>query len=173
MTLLRPIALTLMLLASAASLADDPCSGFSWNVTHERAVFSSTALNAKAGADAASAPAITANHLYDLTLAPQSQVHFQVPPGKPSKVDSPYAGLLHLKLKTQGLYRISADQPFWIDVVGGEELIRSESFQGAAGCNAPHKIVQFTLPAGQELTVQVSGAGSAHARIAVTPAPIS
>jgi hypothetical protein len=80
-------------------------------------------------------------------------------------------GLVRLRLATAGLYRISGDQPFWIDVVAGGELAQSTSYQGAAGCNAPHKIVQFTLPAGQVLVLQVSGSGSAHARLAVTAAP--
>jgi hypothetical protein len=154
-----------------AVAADDPCGGFSWNVTHERGLFAGKATSEKAGADVPGAPAIATDHLYELALTTQDQVHFRAPPGKKPKSDGAYAGLVRLKVSKAGLYRISVDQPFWIDVISGEELVHSTDFQGAAGCNAPHKIVQFLLPAAQDLVVQVSGLPSARARLAVTFAP--
>jgi hypothetical protein len=151
--------------------ADDPCAGFSWNVAHERSLFAGKARSAKAGTEVTNAPAISPDSLYELALAAQTQVHFRVPPGKGPKSDDAHAGLVHLRVPKAGLYRISVDQPFWIDVVLGEELVRSTDYQGAAGCNAPHKIVQFLLPAAQDLVLQVSGMPSSLARLTVTFAP--
>jgi hypothetical protein len=50
-------------------------------------------------------------------------------------------------------------------------MLHSTDYQGAAGCNAPHKVVQFLLPAAQDLVLQVSGMPSVHARLTVTFAP--
>jgi hypothetical protein len=154
-----------------ALAADDPCGGFSWNVTHERSLFAGKARSEKAGSELANAPAIGTDHLYELALTAQDQVHFRTPPGKQLKPDGAHAGLVRLKVAKAGLYRISVDQPFWIDVVSGDELVHSTDFQGVAGCKAPHKIVQFLLPASQDLVLQVSGLPSAQARLAVTFAP--
>jgi len=175
---LAPAALVLVLSAASvltgggyARAADDPCSGFGWKVTHERGLFAGKPKSEKAGAELTSAPVIAPDHLYDLALTSQDQVHFSVPPGKKPKGEGAYAGLVRLKVPKAGLYRISVDQPFWIDVVSGAELVRSNDFQGAAGCNAPHKIVLFQLPAEQDLVLQVSGLPSAKARLTVSAAP--
>src|SRR5689334_5466483 len=53
--------------------ADDPCAGFTWDVAHERALFASAAQTLNAGRDAATAPAIETDRLYELTLAPNEQ----------------------------------------------------------------------------------------------------
>jgi hypothetical protein len=166
------VALVLLLGGGGASMAaDDPCTGFSWNVAHERSLFAGKAKTQKAGAELSSAPSVTADHLYELALTAQDQVHFQAPPGKAPKTGGTYAGLVRLKVPTQGLYRISVDQPFWIDVVSGVELVHSTDYQGSAGCSAPHKIVQFVLPANQDLVLQVSGMPSPKARLTITSAP--
>lgn len=176
-TALAPVVLVLVLgtagalaFGDRAQAADDPCSGFGWKVTHERGLFAGKAKSEKAGSDVSSAPAIAPDHFYELALTAQDQVHFSVPPAKKPRGEGAYAGLVRLKVAKAGLYRISVDQPFWIDVVSGTELLRSEDFQGAAGCNAPHKIVLFQLPAAQDLVIQVSGLPSGKARLTVTPA---
>ena len=155
----------------ARAVDDEPCGGFSWNVSHERALFTEAAKTEKAGGEKGTAPLITPDHLYDLTLTPQSQVHFPVPPGKKPSSENAFGGLARLRLKTAGLYRISVDRPFWVDVVAGDELIHSVDFQGAAGCTAPHKVVQFMLPASRELVLQISGLPVEHAHVTITTAP--
>jgi len=60
------------------------------------------------------------------------------------------------------------DQPFWIDVVAGSQLLTSKDFQGVPGCNAPHKIVEFDLPATSDLVLQISGASAAVLRLTLT-----
>jgi hypothetical protein len=155
----------------AARSDDDPCGEFSWNVTHERALFTETAKSEKAGGEKGTAPLIAPDHLYNLTLTHQSQVHFPVPPGKKPSSEDAFGGLARLRLKAAGLYRISVDRPFWVDVVAGDELIHSVDFQGAAGCTAPHKVVQFMLPASRELVLQISGLPVEHAYVTITTTP--
>jgi hypothetical protein len=151
--------------------ADDPCASFSWNVAHEHSLFTQQARNIKAGVQPGSAPVIALDRPYELTLASQDQVHFRAEPGKKSKSEGAFGGLARITVPTAGLYRVAVDQPFWVDVVSGDGPIHSLDYQGAPGCTAPHKIVQFLLPAGQQLVVQVSGLPIAHARITVTAAP--
>ena len=155
---------------SVASAADDPCGAFKWNVTEERAVFAQKAQSAAAGGNRSSAPAIKTKTLYHLALAPQDSVKFVLPPGKKALPDGAFAGVLHFRVPSTGAYRISLNQGMWVDVVGHQQLIEATDFTGAHDCNAPRKIVQYNLPAGEDLVLQLSGAAKDHVLVAVTPA---
>ena len=157
--------------ASETLTGADPCAGFSWNVTHERSLFAGHARRLRAGTDLSSAPRITTDRLYEATLQPQGAVRFPAPPGKQPREGDVFAGLLRLRVPEARLYRISADEPFWIDVIVGSQPLSAVSYQGRPGCHAPHKIVQFMLTPSQQLVVQLSGAGSSRARLTITRAP--
>jgi len=159
--------------AALVARADDPCAGFAWDLTQERALFAGDPQPSAAGKDVATAPELTATHLYQLDLAPQAAVTLAVAPGKTRMTDGAYAGLARLTVNTPGVYRISVDEPFWLDVVAGRESLASQDFQGRPGCNAPHKIVEFALPAGVPLVLQLSGAASPTVRVTVTRAPVA
>ena len=158
-----------LLLGSGPSLAsaDDACAGFKWDVSQERTLFGSSALAQPAGKDVTSATNILSNRLYELQLAPQSQVIFSVPPGKKT-ADGGYAGLAALKVPASGSYRFSLDLPFWIDVVINSKLVPAKDYEGQKGCNAPHKIVVFDVDANQKILVQISGASQPVVRLTVT-----
>ena len=164
--------LTVLLLnagATAALAADEPCTGFKWNITQEHALFTSAPEALTAGRDLASAPAMKSQKLYELTLAPQDTVKFVVPPGKKSLADGAFAGVIHLHVPAAGSYRVSLDAGFWIDVVSQGKLIESSDFGGVSGCNAPRKVVIFNLPAGDDLVLQISQAAKEHVRVTLTP----
>jgi hypothetical protein len=77
-----------------------------------------------------------------------------------------------LKVAQPGSYRISVDVPFWIDVVAAGKELPTEDFTGLRGCSSgPRKLVQFVLPANEELLLQFSGATRAQLRMSVTKAP--
>jgi hypothetical protein len=171
-TRLASTALVVALLAVANARAQDPCAAFTWDVSRERALFASTATTVRAAATSASAPALEADTLYALQLSPQSDVTFALPPGSRKTPTGPvYAGFIRFRAGPAGTYRISADQPVYIDVIAAGSTIPSKDFQGRPGCSAPHKVVEFDLPADTELTLQASGAPSAVARLAVTRTP--
>jgi hypothetical protein len=155
----------------AALGADDPCTGFSWDVGQERALFATVAEAVPGGKDAASARLVVPKRLYEVSLIPQEQVKFEVPPGKKTRVDGASAGLARLQLTTAGEYRVSLDQPSWIDVVADHELIASKDFQGRPGCQTPHKLVLYLLPAGVNLILQFSGASTSRLRLIITSVP--
>jgi len=150
------------------ALAQDPCGGFKWDVSKERALFASSALSQPAGKDAAAAPMIVPNRLYQLQLKPEAQVAFPVPPGKKPRADGTYAGLAALKIPKSGSYRISLDLPFWVDVAAGGKLVPAKDYEGQQNCNAPHKIVEFELDGQAPLMLQFSGVSQAAVRLTVT-----
>jgi len=148
----------------------DPCSGFSWDVTHERALFREVPQKITAGASPGDAPAISPDRLYELALVPRSQVRFAATPGKSRSAEG-HAGLATLSVTAAGVYRIALDQPYWVDVIAKGSLIPSRDFQGRAGCRAPHKVVEFALPSSTPLTLQFSAGDAPTLRVAVLMAP--
>jgi hypothetical protein len=56
-------------------------------------------------------------------------------------------------------------------VIDRGTAIPSRDFQGRPGCHAPHKIVEFELPASTPLTLQFSAGDAAILRVAVLRAP--
>lgn len=155
-------------LAAASALAQDPCAKFSWDIAHEHALFATPAESLAAGHDVKSAPLLASDRLYELQLGAQSQISMALPSGKNTITKGAFAGLARLRLTQPGTYRVSMDQPAWIDVVAGGKMIDSADAQGRAGCLAPHKIVQYSLPAARELVLQLSAAASAHVRLTIT-----
>jgi hypothetical protein len=156
--------------ATPAAAGDDPCSGFSWDMTRVRTLFAGSPQIVNAGRDPQQAPALVSGRLYQLQLSPQAATHPALPPGKHSDDPHSFAGLARLELEHSGSYRISLDQPGWIDVVAGQAAIDSSGFQGRPACSAPHKSVQFPLPAHQVLLLQFSAVPSARLRVTITPA---
>ena len=170
----RSLALAILLgtgLASAAAaqtLLDDPCAGFKWDVSKERALFSSSAVAQAAGKDGESAPVVLPNRLYQLALKPLEQVSFPAPPGKKPSDPATFAGIAALQIPSSGSYRISVDLPLWIDVAVNGERVPAKDYEGQRSCDAPHKIVEFDLDAKKPLLLQFSGATQGTLRVAVT-----
>jgi hypothetical protein len=160
----------LLLAMATMARAEDACAGFHWNVSQERALFATRPDALSPGSNPTSAPLIRADHLYEWTVLPQETVTFAVAPGK-KITDGAHAGLARLRLDAAGIYRVSLDQPFWVDVVADGKVIPSKDFQDAPGCQTPHKIVEFELPAGKELLIQLSRATDPRVRMTVTRAP--
>ena len=175
--LLLALALVVALAAqSAIADQDDPCAGFSWNMARERALFAAAPQSIAAGRELKSTLLLTPDRLYELQLGEQGQVSMPLAPGRKSVGDAGYdgqaryAGLARLQLPRAGSYRISLDQPAWIDVLADGKMLDSSGFQGRPGCLAPHKIVQFALPAGPQLLLQFSAATVPRLRVTITHA---
>ena len=170
MSLKIPAVLVAALLSHTALAADvDPCTKFTWDVSHELAVMKQTpqpiSAAAKPGKDV---PQLQLDKVYDFKLMNQSGVTFALTPGKPTLPDNAQAGLAHFKTEKAGRYRVSITSGHWIDILDGKQLIKSRDFQGARGCPRPHKIVEYDLPAGRDLILQLSGSSDASVVLAVT-----
>jgi hypothetical protein len=161
--------MALLTLSSAPSLAADPCSAFTWDVSRELSLFAGPATSLAAGADSAAAPTLATDRLYALTLRPLNEVTFVTAPGKRNGAESGYAGLATLDIKAPGKYRFALDAPAWIDVIADGGAMNTSGHQGASGCAGPRKIVEFDFSVSRRVTLQLSGAESPAVRITVTP----
>jgi hypothetical protein len=171
-TRLRTCVYLLVALGAGTARADDPCGAFTWDVQHERALFAAQPLPLAAGKVQGSAPVVLTGRLYELTLSPQGEIAFAPPPHAKKGDGAAYGGLATLTVAMAGLYRVSLDAPVWVDVIGQGTLIQPRDFQGRHGCSAPHKLVEFELPAGTPLTLQFSASAAAAVKVSVTPAPV-
>lgn len=165
-----------LLLAAHCALAEgaDPCMRFKWDVANERALMKEKpqALAAAVSGGAA-VPTLVADTLYEVTLAAQSDVKFVLPPERAARHDAPRAGLLRFRLEKAGVHRISISTSHWIDVLDDSRAIESRDFNGQPGCERPHKVVEFDLPADRELWLQLSGVAEASILLAITPVSAS
>lgn len=165
-----PAVLILAFCAAAPALGDDACAGYQWDVHRERALFAAAPRTLPAGRDLATAPLVTPGQLYELTLIPQDDISYAVAPAKAAAAGAS-GGLARLAIAAAGKYRISLDQGARIDIAANGALLTSTDHQGADGCTAPRKIVEFDLPAGAQLTLQLSGASASKALLTMTAAP--
>ncbi len=169
MGVLALTAAALLLGAGPGGAADtDGCAKFSWDVSHELAVMKQVPQAVTAAVNGADVPALQAERLYELKLAPQAAVSYLLAPGKPAPDDSAHGGLVQFRVPASGMYRVSLGSGTWVDVVAGGKFVKSRDFQGARGCERPHKIVEFELSAGSPLTLQFSGAAASPVLVAIT-----
>ena len=161
-----------ILLSPLPAVADEVegCGHFVWEVSHELAVMKQTPQTVSAGMKAGSeAPLLQLDKLYDLKLSGQGGVTYAVKPAKPTLNDSAQGGVARFHIDKAGAYRVSITSGHWVDVVDGTQVIKSRDFTGARGCNRPRKIVEFDLPAGRDLTLQLSGSTDAAVLVSITP----
>ena len=150
-----------------------PCRDFAWDVHQERTLFAQSAHTVAAARHPTATPTVHVGRLYQVTLAPQSQVHYVVAPGKVALADGAFGGMVKFRVGQAGSYRVSLDAALWIDVVADGRLLATEDFSGQRGCANPHKIVVFQMPSGQDLWLQISGSHLPRAQFTITEAPAS
>lgn len=158
-------------LHAPSALAADACRQFKWDVSREHALFQQKAITVDGAAAVANAPEMKVGSLYDVSLQLQDGVHFVHTPGKKMITDGAYAGIARFKVETAGHYRVSLGTPFWVDVVDGDQLVPTADFGGSPGCDTPHKVVEFVLPAGHELVLQLSAGTAKDVKLSVTAVP--
>lgn len=151
--------------------AADPCDGFHWNVAHERTLFATPPTPVTAATAAGTVPTLEVDRLYDIALTPQDKVSFVMAPAKKALADGAYAGLVKLHIPVAGKYRVSMSEGFWIDVIADGKFAPTDDFTGSRECSAPRKIVQYPLPAGNDLVLQFSNATSPSVKVTVTATP--
>ncbi|MCZ8131262.1 MAG: hypothetical protein O9284_08145 [Steroidobacteraceae bacterium] len=147
------------------------CGEFTWNLEREIELFAAPGQPLAAAVEPRGAPRVEPNRLYALSLAPQERVTFAAPPGKERLRDGARAGLVAVVVPTAGLWRVTIDDGAWIDVVRADVVVESNRFQGRSACPRFRKSVEYTLPAGETMLIQLSGGTDAEVRLAVTPVP--
>jgi hypothetical protein len=146
----------------AADHAAEGCADFTWDVTRELAAMRQPAQVVQSGAR------ILVGQHYLVTFRPQTEVAFALTPERPAKGAAPRAALVRFDAPRAGRYRVSLTSRHWIDIVAEGRAIPSVDHQGRSGCGVLHKVVEFELPAGKGLALQLSGQDDPEAGLAIT-----
>jgi hypothetical protein len=149
------------------------CQADGWDMNRELQAFARTPESATAGSSTARLPLLHRGTLYALRLQAQGEVHFVQPPGRPGKAVTPMAGLSHFTVSAAGRYRITVDSPLWIDVVTAQGVIPPSAYTGWHECSVYRKSVDYTLGAGQTVTLQFSDAATDLVKVTIEPPPAS
>ena len=168
---LAPVLALVALPRASVQAAADPCAAFSWDVRHERDLFSKQPVDVASGKAIADAPVVTPDRLYELELRAQPEVSFSAPPSRTWPEEASYAGLARLTVETAGVYRFALDQPAWVDVIVGGVELQSRDAQGRVGCSTPYKMVEFSLPAGKSMVLEFSASVTPSLKVTVTRSP--
>jgi hypothetical protein len=164
----RSILLLLAILSTQITHAADACSTFKWDVSREIALFRKAPATIDAGAKTDSAPRIEAERAYEARLLAQPSVTLASPPSKKMLDDGAHAGLFTFRVSASGMYRVSIDAGFWVDVIAAGKPLVSTDFNGETACKAPRKIVVYELPADTDLILQFSAADTDRTLFAIT-----
>lgn len=169
-TSLMGFTLALALLPGLAN-AEDPCAGFKWDVSREKALFAGPAAAVESADGPGKAPTVETGRLYELALRPQESLRFAAPPSKKMLADGASAGIVKFRVPRAGSYRVALSRGFWVDVIEGQNVIPSSDFGGVPGCESPRKLVLYPLPADRDLFLQLSGASEEKVRVSITEVP--
>ena len=151
--------------------AAEGCSALSRDLAHELSIMRGAAVPAIATAVSRGAlPRLELDIYYAVSLVPQETMRLAAKPGRAAKSPSLRAGIFQFTVPAAGRYRVSISSRHWIDVVDGANVIDSVDHFGP-GCELVHKVVEFELPAGRPLTLQLSGHDDAIVGLAITPSP--
>ena len=101
-----------------------------------------------------------------IQLIDAAKIRFAVPLGKPVAAGDE-GGLVILKIREAGTYRIALQHKAWIDVMRGGKVVASTAHAHGAPCSGIAKMVDFTLPRGV-YTLQLSAAADAAIGLSVT-----
>lgn len=144
------------------------CAHFSWNMTREMDLWRGSVVTVRAGSTPERAPGVRLDERVSVTLAPLPQVRFVVPPGKAPGSAGTWSGLLVFTPPVDGIYRVSAGHPVWIDAVVNGEGASSQRFEMQTGCHTIFKSIAFAFRAGEPVILQVSGSSLDTVALLVT-----
>jgi hypothetical protein len=154
--------------ADTAATSSIDCRVGEWDMSTEQRLFQSEPVRISAGVDGkAPLPQIAAGSLFELQLAPQKDVVLVAAPSRRLLAEGSFAGIVRFAVPTAGLYRITTDGPFWIDVINGVNALDSNDFGGRQTCPLFRKSVEYALPAHTPLVLQLNGASRAVVRVTV------
>ena len=84
------------------------------------------------------------------------------------KVESLFGGFVRLTVLKDGLYRISADAPIWINVIDGNQLIERVRIAPRLRCGRIHKSLGFPLQREKSYWMELSASTRSDVALLVT-----
>lgn len=164
------LAALLITLPGVASdtVATKECDVREWDMSVEQRLYQSEPTKLSAGVDGSRPlPLIGAGALYELQLAPQKDAVFVAAPSRRLLAEGSFAGIVQFSVPKEGLYRVTVDGPFWLDVINGADALDSNDFGGRQTCPLFRKSVEYALPADTPLVLQLNGAARPVVRVTV------
>lgn len=125
---------------------------------------------ASAGGATPAVPLVSPGKPVQLQLQPQAGVHFKAQPEQKRLPENAHAGIVKLRIPADGVWRIAASGPVWIDLLGPGGPIASTHHGRMAPCTTLRKVVEFPLKAG-DYPLQLSGNPGPELRLLVTARP--
>lgn len=86
-------------------------------------------------------------------------------------VDSLFGGFVLLTVPRDGLYRISTDSTFWIEVLEGGKPIERVKSTPRLHCGRIHKSLGFPLKQERSYWLEMSGSKRSYVRVLITEEP--
>lgn len=163
-------ALALTLASCAGSQGERPmhemqggCGDYRLDVTREIALAQSAGVTLQAAAGAQpDAAFVPLEQRVAVNLLPQTEVKFRLPPERRREATERHAGMLQLRVASDGDYRISTGTAAWVDVIDAEgNRLRPQMFEMQTQCASVFKTVVFALRGGTNYTMQVSASRAA------------
>jgi hypothetical protein len=149
------------------------CSDYTADLHSEMKLMSGHLTGVAAGSGVTDAAQIRPGVAYSVHLLSQQQVHFALPPSQNRNGAGRSAGLLSLRNLPAGSWRISTDNPVWIDLVASGQIVKSSGFEMKTGCTTILKTVFYDVRGKARVLIQVNGATRPSVRLLVTRAAAS
>jgi hypothetical protein len=146
------------------------CGNYTANLHSEMKLMSGHLTSVMAGSTPENAARIRPGVAYSVHLLSQQQVHFWLPPGQNRNGAGRSAGMLSVGTLPAGKWRISTDNPVWLDLVASRQIVDASAFEMKMGCTTILKTVVWAVRGRAPLLIQVSGATRPSVRLLVTPA---
>jgi hypothetical protein len=86
-------------------------------------------------------------------------------------VDDLFGGFALLTVARDGLYRISTDTTFWMEVIEERKPIERVKITPRLHCGRIHKSLGFPLKRGQSYWLEMSGSKRSHVTVLITEEP--
>ncbi|HXW61680.1 MAG TPA: hypothetical protein VEJ45_03710 [Candidatus Acidoferrales bacterium] len=144
------------------------CGDYTADLHSEMKLMSAQLTDVTSGSGAADAAQIRPGVAYSVRLLPQQQVHFALPPGQNRGGAGRSAGVLSLSDLPAGSWRISTDNPVWLDLVASGQIVDSSAFEMKMACTTILKTVLYTVRGKGPVLIQVNGATQRTVRLLVT-----
>ena len=91
---------------------------------------------------------------------------------KPTEnVENLFGGFVRLTVPKDGMYRISADSPIWIEVIDGEKPIERIRIAPRLRCGRIHKSLGFPLTRARSYWLELSGSTCPDVAVLITEEP--
>ncbi len=107
-------------------------------------------------------------HKLEVALRPLSEVELVGKEKQSEKVENLFGGFIRLTVPKDGVYRISADSPFWINVMDGSQSIERVKTIPRLRCGRIHKSLGFPLQREKSYWLELSGSTRPDVSLLVT-----